>query len=132
MHKQKYILLSQYYKRIVSYGAAADLESRVDVYNICEYVHRPCLYHHLNKNYYNLIRDAFRIDESILDDLVERGINNIIYTDDEGGDHFSMSTVDFINYGEVLRGKVYLPIEYCDSYEDQYVSYIPRLSKNKK
>ncbi len=126
-------LINTYHRLIHKYSPGVKLMSRVCVYRGFELVHKPILYHRLNKNVYNETKDAILLNEDILDDLIERGVNDIIYVDyhaDYGfGDHISASTTYFINDGEVSKGKVYLPIEYFDYLGTEYINYIPRFNQ---
>lgn len=126
-------LLKIYHKLIKSYGVSANLKSKVCCYKGFDFIHRPILYHRLNQKVYSEKHNTIHIKEEILDDLIERGVNDIIFIDYKEeygwGDHISVSTTTFINEGVIHNGKVYLALEYFDYLGTEYIPYIPIFSR---
>lgn len=126
----KYDIKNIFFRRIKSYTNRAEVQQKIIVYECDEETqHTPVLYHKLDERQYDAETDSIKIDEKIIDDLMDIGITNIAYYEEEFRETLFTDVATFINEGRVLKGKVYLPLDHFDSHPEwsmPYIPYIPR------
>lgn len=71
-----------------------------------------------------------RIPEAVIDKAIDENVRYVFLFDKKSEERVESFTVDYIDHGENVNGKVYLPLDYLLIKKDTEIEYLKNWCKN--